>query len=77
MILEKYVNSSYEALAAYELGHQTYLKWSEQRCKTELPENPYPKGSKHYDEWEQGFSDAEEYVLRGQYISDEENKEES
>lgn len=28
----------------------------------EIPSNPFPQGSKHYEEWETGFSDAEEYA---------------
>lgn len=36
------------------------------------PENPFPQGSKHYEEWEQGFSDAVDYAIRGEYIDDEE-----
>lgn len=39
------------------------------------PENPFPQGSKHYEEWEQGFFDAVDYTIRGEYIKDDDQEE--
>jgi len=53
-------------------GSEAYLQWYNKQCQGEMPENPYKPSEEPYKHWEQGFDDAMEYILHGQYLDDDE-----
>lgn len=43
-------------------GGDAFRAWWDDACRGPMPENPYPAGSPHAQQWETGFDDAESYV---------------
>ena len=58
--------------AAYMAGVAAAIDWHDVGYQSDRPVNPFPQGSKHYAEWEDGFTDIEDYFINGQYLPDPE-----
>ena len=61
---------------AFQVGAEAFMAWHEGHCAADIPKNPFPQGSKHHEEWEIGFSDAEEYFIHGQYQDEDDEDDE-
>lgn len=48
-------------------GGDAYRAWLDRSFVSPLPEAPYPAGSIEAEQWGQGFNDAMNWQLYGQY----------
>lgn len=53
-----------------EQGGDAYRAWSDDNCRGEMPENPYPEGTDSHGDWECGFDSAMNWRLYDQYTVD-------
>jgi hypothetical protein len=52
----------------FQEGSAAYLAWFDDWATGGLPVAPYPPDSIEAKEWEQGFNDAMEWQMHGQYL---------
>lgn len=55
--------------AAFMAGIAAAIDWHDVGYQSDRPVNPFLKGSRDFTDWEDGFTDTEDYFINGLYSS--------